>query len=97
MYKLEFTESALNDLDFFRKFEQVIILNMLEKQLVTEPLTSTRNRKQLDPSDLAEWELRVAHYRAFYDVDMVNQKVRVKAIGSKKHNQLYIRGKEYFL
>jgi len=41
--------------------------------------------------------LRVGTYRIFYDVEEERATVRVKAIGWKEHNRLFIRGKEYLL
>ena len=36
-------------------------------------------------------------YRIFYDIEKEHATVRVKAIGWKEHNRLFIRGKEYLL
>ncbi len=96
-FKPEFSDSALDDLRYYRKFEQTLIVDQIEVQLSFEPLRETRNRKPLEPNDLADWELRVGVYRVFYDVDVVAPAVKIKAIGHKEHNVLYIRGKEYNL
>jgi mRNA-degrading endonuclease RelE of RelBE toxin-antitoxin system len=96
-FALELMASARDDLRFFQKFEQQLILDAIELQLYNEPLTPTRNRKLLRPNHLAEWELRVDRYRIFYDVDRNKHLVSVKAIGWKEHNKLFIRGKEYVL
>lgn len=92
---LDFTDSALEDLGFFKKYEQALILDQLDIQLRYEPTTETRNRKSLEPNPLGEWELRIGAYRVFYDTDAVEARVKVKAIGYKEHNTLYIRRKEY--
>ncbi|MBI3797069.1 MAG: type II toxin-antitoxin system RelE/ParE family toxin [Deltaproteobacteria bacterium] len=97
MFKVEFTASALEDLDFFKPYEQNPILDAVEQQLPHEPLTPTRHRKELRPTPLATWELQVGKYRVFYDVEREDQVVRVKAVGWKEHNQLFIRGKEFTL
>ena len=97
MFELEITDSALGDLDYFKKFEQRLILDEIETQLFVEPLTQTRNRKPLRPNDLSEWELRIDKYRVFYDVDIESNTVTVKAVGWKEHNRLFIRGKEFVL
>ena len=73
------------------------ILDAIAQQLPNEPLTATRHRKPLRPNDLSAWELRVGTYRIFYDVEEERATVRVKAIGWKEHNRLFIRGKEYLL
>jgi len=94
---LEFTDSAVEDLGFFKKYEQALILDQMDTHLRYEPTTETRNRKPLEPNPLAEWELRIGSYRVFYDTDTVETKVKVKAIGYKEHSTLYIRRKEYTL
>lgn len=97
MFRLIFTESSIEDLHFFKKSEQVQIVEAIEKQLSAEPLTETRNRKPLRPNNLAKWELRVDKYRIFYDVDIQNRIIKIKAIGWKKHNILLIRNQEFEL
>ena len=97
MFKIELTESALDDLRFLEKYEQTLILDVIEQQLSGDPLTPTRNRKQLRPNELSAWELRVRKYRVFYDIDVDQRVAKVKAIGWKEHNKLFIRGKEFTL
>ena len=94
-FVLDLTDSALEDLDFFKKYEQTLILDQMEVQLSHEPTTATRNRKPLEPNPLGEWELRIGGYRVFYDIVVNETMVKIKAIGYKEHNQLYFRGKEY--
>ncbi len=96
-YTIEYTASAEGDIAYFRKYEQVLIVDAIDDQLIYEPHLETRNRKVLDPNPLAAWELRIGRYRVFYDVDAVTRLVLVKAVGWKEHNTLYIRGKEYVL
>ena len=96
-YTIEYTASAEGDIAYFRKYEQVLIVDAIDDQLMYEPDLETRNRKLLDPNPLAAWELRIARYRVFYDLDALRQLVLVKAVGWKEHNTLYIRGKEYVL
>ena len=97
MFETKFTESAYDDLVHFRKSEQSVILDAIEEQLSTEPATPTRKRKPLRPNELSDWELRVGKYRVFYDIVTENKVVRIKAIGWKEHNILFIRGKEFVL
>ena len=97
MFDVRFTASALDDLRVFKKADQNVVLDGVEKQLTTTPLAPTRNRKAFRPNDLSAWELRVGEYRVFYDVDETGATVTVKAVGKKEHNKLYIRGKEYEL
>lgn len=97
MFEVVFTQSALDDLRFFRKGEQKVILDAIEERMTAQPLTQTRNRKPLRPNDLSAWELRVGSFRIFYDVDESENLVTVKAVGHKEHNKLFIRGEEYEL
>lgn len=91
-YKIEITEDAKVDLSFFRPYERKIILTNIKKQLSYEPLTETKNRRNLRDNPIAPWELRSGKYRIFYDVVNENFMVGVIAIGIKEHNILYIRG-----
>jgi len=97
MYEIEYTRSALEDLSGFKKREQQIIFSTVDEQLAWQPTLETRNRKPLRPNDLSQWELRIGQYRVFYDVDAIVRIVAIKAIGKKKHNQLYIRGRKFEL
>ena len=97
MFNIELTESALEDLHYLKKFEQALVLDAIEMQLSAEPMAPTGNRKQLRPNDLSAWELRIGKYRAFYDVNTEGKVVKIKAVGWKEHNRLYIHGKEFVL
>jgi mRNA-degrading endonuclease RelE of RelBE toxin-antitoxin system len=97
MYEIEYTPEAFNDLNSFRKFEQKHILDEVDAQLQYEPNVEIRNRKQLRPNEMAEWELRIGRFRVFYDVHKATQVVQVEAIGYKRGSRLFIRGQEYDL
>lgn len=60
MYEIEYTPDAQDDLAYFRKHEQVLIVNEIERRLRYEPTIQTRNRKELKPNQTASWELRIA-------------------------------------
>ncbi|GJD19917.1 hypothetical protein RIVM261_048730 [Rivularia sp. IAM M-261] len=79
---------------YFKKTEQNLILDSIEEQIAQEPLNVTKNRKPLRPNDISAWELRIDKYRVFYDVNVEENLVIIKAVGAKEHNQLFIRGKE---
>ena len=96
-YTIEYTASAERDLAVFRTYEQRLIVDAIDHQLLTDPQQATRNRKLLEPNPLATWELRIGRYRVFYDLNTVTKLVIVKAVGWKDHNTLYLRGKEYVL
>lgn len=97
MYRVQLTASAGEDLRYLQKAAQNAVLDAIERQLISEPLTPTRNRKPLRPNDLSSWEMRIEEYRVFYDVQESKQEVLVKAVGWKEHEKLLIRGKEYKL
>jgi mRNA-degrading endonuclease RelE of RelBE toxin-antitoxin system len=93
MYDIEFTPDVLDDLKAFRKFEQQKIISGIEIQLKYEPTVETRNRFQMRPNDVAEWELRLGKYRVFYDVEETIHIVTIEVIGFKCGNRLFVRGK----
>ncbi len=97
MYEIEYTRNALEDLASFKKREQQIIASVIDEQLTWQPTLETRNRKPLQPNEISQWELRIGQYRVFYDADTVVRIVTIKAIGKKRHNQLYIRGRKFKL
>ena|ERR1041384_629650 len=97
MFQIEITGKAQDDLRFLRKVDQTQIMYAIGQQLKTEPTVETRTRKRLRPNLVAEWELRVDEHRVFYDIDAASRRVLIKAVGSKIHNQLLIRGREFEL
>ena len=97
MFDLAITASARDDIRFFKVFEQRRILDAIEQRVPYEPVTPTQHRKMLRPNNLAQWALRIGRYRIFYDVEDDPVIVRIKAVGWKERNRLFIRGKEYIL
>jgi mRNA-degrading endonuclease RelE of RelBE toxin-antitoxin system len=85
--------SADADLTYFRVHEQRIILTGIATHLAYDATTASKRRKKLDPNRIAPWELRIDHYRIFYDIEQPTL-IKVVAIGYKDHNDLYIRGKK---
>ena len=80
-YGIEFAESVKAQLKFLSARERSLIFDAIEEQLVSEPLTPTRNRKLLLPNALAPWELRLGDLRVFYEVvDEEPNIVRILAI-----------------
>jgi len=96
MFEIEFTGIAADHVRGYRKFEQQIILDTIEEQLRYAPTTETRNRKRLGGNELSDWELRVQTFRVFYDVvaEEDRQIVKIKTVGHKDHNKLYVGGEE---
>jgi mRNA-degrading endonuclease RelE of RelBE toxin-antitoxin system len=99
MREIEFTPEAVDDLRALRKYDQAIIVETIEVQLQHQADQESKNRKRLRPNMLAEWELRIGAFRAFYDICDGEEKssVKVKAIGEKVGQRLFIQGEEYHL
>ena len=97
MYEIQYTVEAIEDLKLYRKRDRQLIVDQIDEQLSHEPSQETRNRKRLRPNRVAEYELRMAKFRIFYDVDENKKVVKIVAIGHKEGACLFIRGKEYQL
>src|SRR5690349_19047142 len=95
-FDIDFIQSAADQVRSYPKSEQKVILDAIAEQLSHEPTKETKNRKPLRKNELSDWELRVERFRVFYDVIVAegSQVVRIKAVGHKEHNKLYIAGKE---
>lgn len=96
-FEVKYTGDALEDLEEFRKYDQTLILDTVDRQLSDQPAVATRNRKRLRPNRVSEWELRIGRFRVFYDVLPDEQLVKVVAAGYKEGNRLFIRGEEFEL
>ena len=94
MFSIEFTEQAKQDLKWFRKVEQRIILSGIYENLSYEADIATRNRKPLRPNSTATWELRIGDFRVLYNMDQGIQIVSIERIGQKSGNKLFFQGKE---
>jgi len=98
-FVLVYDPEITNHLDAIESRFHTLIRTTIEEQLLFEPETATRNRKQLErPIDLgARWELRFGpdnRFRVFYRVDAEERQVRVLAIGVKERNRLFFGGEE---
>ncbi len=94
MYDIEFSDTAKQDLKWFKKYEQKIILDGIDANLKYEPDVETRNRKQMRPNPVAEWELRIGKFRVLYNVEETVKIVSIEAIGIKIGSDFVIRGEE---
>lgn len=92
-FSIRLTESAIEDLDYFRKNERRMIAEGIALFLTHDANVETRRRKPLRPNRIAPWELRIDEYRVFYDFEEDDQ-VKVVPVGHKAHNDLYIRGRK---
>ena len=93
MYDIEYSAEAEEDLRYFKKYEQKIILTGVEGQLRHQPTVVTANRFRRDPPDIAEWELRIGVFRVYYKVDESVHIAHVERIGEKPNNEIYFRGR----
>lgn len=97
-FEIEFNPDALDHLEALPARARAIILDAIEAQLAREPLRETRNRKLLRPNLLAPWELRVAKWRVFYDVQTEpSPVVNIVAVGEKRGNEIWIGGERIVL
>jgi hypothetical protein len=71
------------------------VLDTVPRQLSHEPLVRTRNRKPLEGSPVAPWELRIGHLRVHFDVEEEPERVvKIRAVGRKERNRVLIGGEE---
>lgn len=93
-FEIIYSPEAIDHLSALPKNSQVLVLDQVDEQLVVQPMLPTRKRKLLRPNPIAPWELRIGDLRVFYEVqDVPAPVVIVKAVGIKRHNELWI-GKE---
>jgi mRNA-degrading endonuclease RelE of RelBE toxin-antitoxin system len=94
MFDIAYTAQAIDDLRWFKRYEQTTILNGIDQQLRHEPHTATRNRKRLRSNPTADWELRLGEFRILYNVDTEVQIVEIQRVGEKRRNALFFRGRK---
>ena len=92
-YTIEFGQSASDDLNYYEKYNQKIIVKAILEYLKAGANIESRKRKQLRPNPIAPWELRVGKYRIFYEITE-SQIVKILAVGHKEHNELFVRGRK---
>ncbi len=92
-YNIEFGQSASDDLNYYEKYDQKIIVKTILEYLKTDANIESRKRKHLRPNPIAPWELRVGKYRIFYEI-AESQIVKILAVGHKEHNELFVRGRK---
>lgn len=93
MFEIEFTARANEELRWFKKHEQNVVLDAIYTQLPYEPTVRTRNRKPLSANQTAAWELRIGDFRVFYDVDEKVRIVEIQRVGEKRGSWLFFRGR----
>jgi mRNA-degrading endonuclease RelE of RelBE toxin-antitoxin system len=89
MFTIEFAQSVIDDLADLRASDRRRILDRIHEQLTHQPCHEARNKKPLiglvPPWEHVPpvWELRIAQYRAYYDVNEETQAVHVRMIRHK--------------
>ena len=91
-FVLTATPSADSDLEYYKAFEQRVIVEAIKVHLAIDAHVETNRRKRLAQHPLASWELRVGKYRVFYEL-AEQATVKIVAVGHKEHNELFLRGK----
>ncbi|NJO39383.1 MAG: addiction module toxin RelE [Cyanobacteria bacterium CRU_2_1] len=94
MYEIEYTLQAVEDLKFFKKYEQKQILDGISIQLRYEPTVETRNRKRMRPNQIADWELRLGKFRIFYNIDEQVLIVEIQRIGEKRGSDFFFHDEQ---
>ena len=92
-FSIRLTDSAIEDLDYFRKNERRTISEGISLFLTHDADLETKRRKRMRPNQISQWELRIDDYRVFYDLEGADV-VKVVAVGHKTHNDLHIRGEK---
>jgi mRNA-degrading endonuclease RelE of RelBE toxin-antitoxin system len=99
-YEIILSPEALDHLAGFAARQRRIILDEIELQLTNEPTRVTQQRKPMRPNPLASWELRVGHFRVYYQVEDDEEDRRtiyIIAVGKKIGNRVFIGGTEVVL
>jgi mRNA-degrading endonuclease RelE of RelBE toxin-antitoxin system len=96
-YSVETSVAAEEHVDELTASDRTRVLGAIERQLSYQPLTPTRNRKELRPNPLANWALRVGKFRVLYNVSEEEGLVVIVAVATRERNKFIIGGKEYDL
>ena len=83
MFKVKYHPEAALELRTLRAHDRARILDAIEKVLFMTPLSVGRKVKRLDLSGGVAFQLRVADFRIFYDVDVQGQTVVVRHVRRK--------------
>jgi len=92
-YRVVLTELASDELLRIHVFERRRIIDQSESQLSQRPEEPARHRKKLGtiPASFEYvpplWELRIGEFRVFYDADVNEQTVYIRAVRRKRSGQ----------
>lgn len=86
-FKIELVQEAWEDLNSFRKRDQVRILNAIEVHLSHEPTRLSKSRiKHLRPGARPPYRLRIDEIRVYYDASLEMETVVVYGIVHKERS-----------
>lgn len=97
MYDIEFSDEAIDHIEYLSARQRSQVLDLIEEQLTYQPTVETRNRKLMRLNPLAQWELRAGDLRVFYIVYSEESVVLIVAVGIKVGNKIFIAGQEVSL
>ncbi|MBI2997672.1 MAG: hypothetical protein HYY46_04345 [Deltaproteobacteria bacterium] len=88
---MEYSPEAEDHLQRLTARQRKTVIDTVDRQLLHEPTTETRNRKPMRPNPIAPWELRIGSLRVYYDVEEEPEpRVYVLAVGIKVGNRVRI-------
>ncbi len=91
-YRIEFVDSAKDDLWALRKSDRVKVLDKVETHLTYEPTLRGKSRiKALRRGTFPPFRLRVDQFRVYYDVIESEQRVVVYGVVSKVKSEEWLR------
>jgi mRNA-degrading endonuclease RelE of RelBE toxin-antitoxin system len=94
-YRIEYSPEADDHLNALTAHQRTLVVKAVDKHLQYQPTVETRNRKEMKPTPLAPWELRIRNLRVYYEVmEEPEPLVYVRAIGVKVRSQVWIGGEE---
>jgi mRNA-degrading endonuclease RelE of RelBE toxin-antitoxin system len=93
-YRIEFTPEADDHFAKLTARDRSILADAIERQLVHQPGVATRNRGPMEPNPVAQYRLRVGEMAVYYDVGGAERVVKVKAIGIKDRDRVFVGAKE---
>jgi len=91
-YQIEIKPGAERDLNYYSAYIQRIIIKAISDKLQKDADVETKKKKKLRRNPIAPWELKIGEYRVFFEID--KETVSILAVGHKKHNDLFIRGRK---
>jgi mRNA-degrading endonuclease RelE of RelBE toxin-antitoxin system len=94
-YRIEFSPEADEHVARLKAHQRTKLLDMIERQLISQPTIQTRQRRPLRPNPVAQYRLRIGELRVYYDVREAPERlVIVKAVGIKVRDRVRVGGEE---